>query len=128
MRRAQKRDAVLTEKFWFRNIIEGEKAEHDDDSYSEMSINEIMNGNETTKFPGIIPLVRQYIEEINPDLDTFTKLEKYLGEVSDRASGKKKTNARSVRDLVMAHPDYKFDSVVGDEINYDITKWYLEKQ
>ena len=45
MERSQKRDAVLNGKFWFRNHIEGEKQQDSDDSYSEMSIDEIMNGN-----------------------------------------------------------------------------------
>lgn len=124
MQRAQKRDAVLNQRFFFRNHIQGQS--NDDDSYSEMSIHDIMNGSATNNFPGLIPLVRQYIEETNPDLDAFDQLNAYLDELSQRASGEKKTNAKEIREIVMNHPDYKGDSIVPPSVNYDIVKWYTK--
>lgn len=35
-------------------------------------------------------------------------------------SGTLKTAATWIREFVRSHPDYKFDSVVSQEINYDL--------
>lgn len=36
--------------------------------------------------------------------------------------GSLKTTATYIREFVRSHPDYKFDSVVSQEINYDLIK------
>lgn len=41
MKNAQKRNAIATEKFWFRNDLQNKTA-----SYSLMTVNEIINGKE----------------------------------------------------------------------------------
>jgi hypothetical protein len=40
MKKAQKRNAILTEKFWFRNDLQNK----DNKAYSLMTVNEIING------------------------------------------------------------------------------------
>ena len=40
--------------------------------------------------------------------------------IKQRASGSLKTNARFMRDFVLAHPEYKGDSRVTERINYDL--------
>ena len=45
-------------------------------------------------------------------------LPEYVGEI--------KTAARWTRDFIMKHPDYKFDSVVSELINYDLLRTFDE--
>ena len=94
-----------------------------------MSINEIINGHEEY-FPGLIAIVQQYLagEAVNGclDLKTSRKLVEYLSLIGDRASGKVKTPASLMRSLVRSHPKYKYDSVVTNEIAYDLM-WQLSQ-
>ncbi|CAJ0909434.1 15374_t:CDS:2 [Entrophospora sp. SA101] len=115
MRIAHNKDAVLNEKFWFRkNILEN------DDEYQKMTINEIFNGND--KFPGLISLIFRYLESINVDIESRCMLGKYLRFVSKRAEGKLQTTAKWMRNFVQNHPKYNQDSVVTQEINYDLIR------
>ena len=126
MNTAHRRDAIRQEKFHFRCGTD----------VSLLYINEIING--TNDFPGLVPLVRRYITE-REDIDTATRhtLEQYLLLVSKRAAGKstvlpqsKKdnrlfigtllTNAAWMRQFVLIHPLYKHDSIVSEEIQYDL--------
>lgn len=146
---AHKRDAVLNEKFWFRknlfdnegnNGINGESLNTDgsceehhtntqppngdtstsiEDEYEQMSINEIINGN-GDKFPGLITLIFRYLDSVNIDIESRCKLGKYLEFVSKKAGGKLQTTARWIREFVRSHPKYQQDSVVTQEINYDL--------
>ncbi|CAG8459855.1 13849_t:CDS:10 [Funneliformis caledonium] len=148
---AHKRDAVLNEKFWFRknlfenegnNGINGESLNTDgsceehhtntqppngdtstsiEDEYEQMSINEIINGN-GDKFPGLITLIFRYLDSVNIDIESRCKLGKYLEFVSKKAGGKLQTTARWIREFVRSHPKYQQDSVVTQEINYDLMK------
>ena len=108
MKRAQKRDAVLTEKFWWR--VGGE--------VKEVGCNEIMNGG--AGYEGLIPLIRKYVKERECGGD----VERYLGVVEGRASGEMKTAARVIREIVTGHEEYKGDSRVTESMNYEIVKWY----
>ncbi|CAG2119320.1 unnamed protein product [Medioppia subpectinata] len=71
---ALKRDAINRCKFWFRKDIftqntpqihcfkkNRNRYESEEESYIEMSINEIMNGY-GNEFPGLIPLIREYVK------------------------------------------------------------------
>ena len=49
-------------------------------------------------------------------------LSNYLGLLRRRASGKLKSNARYMRDFVLAHQDYNRDSRVSERIQYDLLK------
>jgi glutamate--cysteine ligase catalytic subunit len=136
MKRAQKRDAVNTQTFYFRKVITkvGEcnsipeklkfTSEGDDpDAFVPMTANKIMNGDD--EFPGLIPLVKQYLASINIDLETRILVDKYLKFVSKRASGELLTTASWVRKFVREHKDYKQDSVVTPEITWDLMKTCL---
>ncbi|CAF3904200.1 unnamed protein product [Adineta steineri] len=110
--RAHHRDSVRHEKFYFR-------AGGDDGESSLMTINEIMNGND--KFAGLIPLVEKYLNESeNINSDTRVTIGHYLSLISKRAAGTLLTDASWIRQFVMSHPAYKQDSVVSDEIQYDL--------
>eukprot|EP01087_Luapelamoeba_hula_P007550 TRINITY_DN1846_c0_g2_i1.p1 TRINITY_DN1846_c0_g2~~TRINITY_DN1846_c0_g2_i1.p1 ORF type:complete len:711 (-),score=139.88 TRINITY_DN1846_c0_g2_i1:65-2197(-) len=90
------------------------------DEFGEMSLGDIMNGSAT--FKGLIPLVEEYVQSINIDVETGIVVARYLTLLRKRASGELLTNASWIREFVTKHPAYKQDSVVSDEIAYDLMK------
>ena len=101
MKRAQKRDAVLKEKFFFRlvpcslnilslchchlnslttnfskNLLDSGEAD-----ISEMTVNEIINGSREG-FTGLLPLVHQYLDLIDVAIDVRLRLNEYLDLIS----------------------------------------------
>ncbi|GBE81136.1 Glutamate--cysteine ligase [Sparassis crispa] len=166
MARAQKRDAVGSQKFYFRKsmILPGDVSPSSsvcssgattpvdphrtngipkkdrilrncfplvpkpedgvldgsiEDEYTEMTIQEIMNG-KTDTFPGLIPLVYAYLETLDVSEEERHQFDQYLDLIRRRSDGSLKTGASWVRDFVRSHPAYKLDSVVNQEINYDL--------
>lgn len=125
MQKAQKRNACLEEKFWFRRNFNGKKEGSDssEDSSEECelwTVNEIINGKEN--FPGLIRLINQYLASMEVDTDTHCSIQQYLKLIQRRAAGTLLTTASWIRKEVLNHPDYKKDSVVSDKINYDLLK------
>ena len=153
--RARRRDALHTERFFFRtrcfppgyrNGFNGHSeacpsktivdAKNPEGIY-ELTLNEIFNGSEALGFPGLVPIVRCYMQryylpspsaaansaqpveaqELLDRIDTS-----YLDLVSRRASGELQTGARWMRGLIDAHPDYTHDSVIGEQVAYDMTR------
>ncbi|TBU33641.1 glutamate-cysteine ligase catalytic subunit [Dichomitus squalens] len=169
MARAQRRDAVRSEKFFFRkdvfpsassrpssvassipsspisehggpihvNGINGKEKKlrncfplppRPDDAYfagsvheeyEEMTMVEIMNGKGTT-FPGLLNLVYMYLDTLDVDDESRRRIEEYLDLIRRRTNGSLRTAASWIREFVRTHPAYKFDSVVSQEINYDL--------
>jgi glutamate--cysteine ligase catalytic subunit len=121
---AHKRGAVLSEKFYFRRDV----YPHEDDialgpvqdEYTHLSINDIINGN--GEFHGLVPLIESYLASRNVDITTRCNLQRYLDFVSQRASGQLTTAATWMRTFVQHHPDYQHDSIVSQQINYDLLK------
>ncbi|CAH8512792.1 unnamed protein product [Schistosoma rodhaini] len=91
-----------------------------DDSYMLMSVNEIING--TSTFPGLLPLIRHYVQETGGHLETIDLINSYLDLIQKRASGELMTTAKWMRSRIMKHPDYKNDSYISSQINSDIIK------
>ena len=140
---AQKRDAVKRCKFWFRKdiisltsppeaakCVEATGCSSDnctakseetpiDESCVLMSVNEIING-KGTQFPGLVPLLKQYLSSVELDVDTQCTIQQYLNLIANRASGRLNTTAQWIRDFVRQHDHYRHDSVVNDRINYDL--------
>jgi glutamate--cysteine ligase catalytic subunit len=54
------------------------------------------------------------------DADTQCTLQQYLSLISKRAKGDVMTAATWLREYVTSHSAYKQDSVVNEEINYDL--------
>lgn len=123
MARAQKRNAVKAEKFWFRQDIASEANKEADDhtEYTEFTINEIINGKDGV-FPGLIPLVNSYLANMDVDADTHCTVQTYMKLIQKRASGELLTTAAWLRKEVMSHPNYRHDAVITEEINYDLLK------
>jgi len=118
MRRAHEMDATRTQKFWFRTNVEPETR----DEMCEMSMDEIMNGSLRSDFPGLIPLCYAYLNYINCDEASFSRLDQYLKLIKRRASGDLLTPASWMRGFLRSHPDYNFDSVVTESMAYDLVE------
>lgn len=115
MQKAQKRNAVLEEKFWFRRNFNEKKS----DDYCEpcdtedgdcegcelWTINEIINGK--GNFPGLIGLINQYLASMEVDTDTHCSIQQYLKLIQRRASGSLLTTASWIRKEVLKHPEYQ---------------------
>ncbi|XP_039582121.1 glutamate--cysteine ligase catalytic subunit isoform X2 [Passer montanus] len=132
MKVAQKRDAVRQGMFYFRkDICKGGNAVldgcgsaqngtgTDTEEYTLMSIDTIINGKEGV-FPGLIPILNSYLENMEVDVDTRCTILNYLKLIKKRASGELMTVARWMREFIAHHPDYKQDSVITDEMNYSL--------
>ena len=149
METAHARNAVLDEKFHFRNDplparpvkINGASGTTTpagqpsrpptptgpvEEEHSLMTINEIINGQSQSQshpgFPGLIPLVESYLNSVNVDVETRCELARYLDLIGKRASGQLWTGAKWIRHFVREHKDYREDSVVSEGINYDLIK------
>ncbi len=133
METAHARDAVVSRRFVFRqNIIASPNAPPRKSNgppaaeYRLMSINDIMNGESSSSShdnsPGLIPLIRTYLDTCHHDPPTRRKLDSYLAFIADRASGQIPTTATWLRSYVQAHPEYESDSVVGEGVLYDLVK------
>ncbi|RMZ86966.1 hypothetical protein DV736_g5805, partial [Chaetothyriales sp. CBS 134916] len=135
METAHTRDAVLKSKFC-PPIAPLPPVESE---YGRMTIDEIINGPSTTSttsttdnnnnreeatnvFPGLIPLVSAYLNAMNIDVSTRCELARYLSLISRRASGQAWTGAKWIRHFVRRHRAYQGDSVVSNEIQYDLIK------
>eukprot|EP00551_Chaetoceros_affinis_P009362 CAMPEP_0203664844 /NCGR_PEP_ID=MMETSP0090-20130426/2177_1 /ASSEMBLY_ACC=CAM_ASM_001088 /TAXON_ID=426623 /ORGANISM="Chaetoceros affinis, Strain CCMP159" /LENGTH=928 /DNA_ID=CAMNT_0050528221 /DNA_START=241 /DNA_END=3027 /DNA_ORIENTATION=- len=91
----------------------------EENSFEEMTMKEIMTG-KGDYFPGLIPLVRAYLDYINCDDVAYAKISKYLDFIEQRSIGALVTPATWLRNFVRDHPSYKGDSVVSHEIAYDL--------
>ncbi|KAJ7218105.1 glutamate-cysteine ligase catalytic subunit [Mycena pura] len=90
-----------------------------EEEYEEMTMNEIMNG-KGDDFPGLLGLIRVYLETLDIAPDELSKIDSYLDLVKRRSNGSLLTPATWIRNFVRSHPAYKHDSVVSAEINYDL--------
>lgn len=89
-----------------------------EDEYEEMTMDEIINGKGS--FPGLLGVVNAYLDSLNVEFTAKLKLKKYLDLIKNRADGSLQTPATWIRNFIRSHPAYKFDSVVSQEINYDL--------
>ena len=73
-------------------------------------------------FPGLMGLVYAYLDTLDMDKEQSERINAYLEFVKRRADGSLTTTATWIRNFVRSHPAYEFDSVVSQEINYDLLK------
>ena len=116
MARAHTRDAATSQKFWFR-AMEGPN----NGKVVELSIQEILAGKEEA-FPGLIPLIFAYLDQIDCEPETLELLRAYMSLLLRRASGELLTPAAWMRKFVMSHPEYKHDSIVPESVAHDLVK------
>jgi len=121
MERAHKRDAVHSQKFYWRKYTLANSIpddETDEDALVELTIDEIINGGET--FHGLLPLISNYLDTVCVDEKFRQEVQPYFDLISKRASGKLQTSATYIRNFVKKHPSYQHDSIVNETINYDL--------
>ncbi|KAJ3323798.1 hypothetical protein HDV06_001168 [Boothiomyces sp. JEL0866] len=116
---AQKRNAALDGKFWFRNQV-FEAEEDISKEYGRYSLAEIMDGSGSRE--GICSIIERYLDEVDTPESTRQILKDHVNMVRERAIGKRKTGASWIREFVTNHPAYRHDSIVTPEINYDLLK------
>eukprot|EP01084_Bolivina_argentea_P205342 350806_1 len=120
MFRAGLRNAVTGQLFHFRKSVDSGSA----NEYILMTIEEILmgrrRGDADDGFPGLIPLVRSYLELIGADTATNRLVDRYLELIRKRATGEVLTTASWIRKFVRSHPEYKNDSTITDELAHDL--------
>ena len=67
----------------------------------EMTVDQIMNGAPELNYPGLLPLIQDYLRNIEVDTDTMCSLSKYWIYLQRKASGQVVTNARLIRNFVL---------------------------
>ena len=75
-----------------------------------------------SQFSGLAPLIRQFLDGADVDVDTRCTINQYLSFIQKRAKGEIMTTASWMRSFVQNHSDYKHNSYVSDEIIYDLLK------
>ncbi|KAF2786311.1 glutamate-cysteine ligase [Melanomma pulvis-pyrius CBS 109.77] len=147
METAHIRDAVSTQTFWFRKDpfsprprasansgaatpVESSRPSTPfgpvEDEFERMTINDIINGQTSSSsssgegFPGLIPLVESYLNSMNVDVETRCELARYLDLIRRRADGTLWTAAKWIRHFVLRHEGYNKDSVVGEDVQFDL--------
>lgn len=109
MARAQRRGAAAHESFFFRAP--------DGRGVAEYPLAHIFLGPH-----GLVPLVRRYLATLTCPAAERARLDEYIDLVAARAAGQLQTLATYMRTYIRAHPDYRFDSVVSERINYDLLR------
>lgn len=105
-------------------------SESDSDPFELMTLDEIFNGKPLCRngkqqgfvFPGLVPMMRGYVKALEIDCSTRRRLLTYIEFVSQRASGELCTNANYIRRFIRSHKAYERDSVVNEEICFDLLK------
>ena len=63
---------------------------------------------------------QDYLRNIELETDTGCTLFRYFKFLSQKSTGELMTNAKFLRQFVLNHPKYQKDSVVSEEINFDM--------
>ena len=131
-------DAINTQKFWWRiNCFESININDDKFNYKEdeekniklLSIDEILNGAKEYNYPGLINVIKDEIKN-NLDYNDIVKNEmlKFVNYIERKAKGEIWTDAKYIRKFVREHPKYNKDSIITEEINYDLINHLLDIQ
>ena len=131
-------DAINTQKFWWRiNCFDNIDLNKDNFDYIKdekeniilLTINEILNGVKEYNYPGLIPVIKKEINN-NPNYDENIRqnLLKFANHMEKKAKGEIWTDAKYIRKFISEHPKYNKDSIITEEINYDLINHLLEIQ
>jgi len=121
MKRSWQREAVNTQKFWFRRRVDAgstdEYLQNDDRSlFIEMTMDQIIGGWCAVKWIGLVPLTMQYAtqqyESGKMSCAAVIRFSVFCEFLKARASGEVPTCAKYLRSLMTSHLHYNQDSVV----------------
>ncbi len=134
-------DAINSKKFWWRvNSFDSSSIDNinnDSFNYVEdgekniklLSINEIFNGAKEYNYPGILTVIKEDIlNDNNMDMNKKEELLKFVEFLEKRAKGELWTDAKYIRNFVDNHPKYNKDSIISEEINFDLISHLLDIQ
>ena len=131
-------DAINKQKFWWRiNCFDNININDDNFDYKKdekdniklLTINEILNGANQYNYPGLISIIKKEINE-NPNYNENMRqnLLKFANYMEKRAKGEIWTDAKYIRRFINDHPKYNKDSIITEEINYDLINHLLDIQ
>ena len=91
-----------------------------------LTINEILNGAKEYNYPGLIPVIKKEINNnVNYDEEKKKELFKFADYMEKKANGEIWTDAKYIRKFINEHPKYNKDSIITEEINYDLINHLL---
>ncbi|EIJ88812.1 glutamate--cysteine ligase catalytic subunit [Nematocida parisii] len=111
-------NAETAQTFWYRENIFSDEAP----IIKKGTIKEIFMG--TDGYIGILGGIKAYLAEYTPSV--INSVMPYLQFIEDRVCGKKTSVATFMRKFVAAHPAYKGDSIVSEEISNDLIEHMLK--
>ena len=88
-------------------------------SVGEYTLAEIFLG-KGDELVGLVPMIHSYLDALHLDVNVRCRLNQYIDFVGARADGSLATTATWIRQFVHNHPAYKHDSVITEEINYEM--------
>ena len=134
-------DAINCKKFWWRiNCFDPSSIENINNAsfdYSEdeqkniklLSINEIFNGAKEYNYPGLLNVIKdEILNDNNMNNNKKEELLKFVKFLEKKTKGELWTDAKYIRNFVDNHPKYKKDSIISEEINYDLINHLLQIQ
>lgn len=135
MTRASVKDAILTQKFWFKlNVVNSDckekhyfrsAANNCVDRIEELTLKEIFLG--TSDFEGLLGLINIYLKEVvSCSEQDINALNRYLDLIRRRVNDETPTGAAFLRNFIVSHEDYKKDSIISQSIAFDLVKLCTE--
>ena len=131
-------DAINKQKFWWRiNCFDNININDDNFDYKKdeedniklLTINEILNGANQFNYLGLISFIKKEINK-NPNYNEIMRqnLLKFANHMEKKAKGEIWTDAKYIRKFINDHPKYNKDSIITEDINYDLINHLLDIQ
>jgi len=117
METAHRRNAATGERFWFRTHTTSTGAHS---SLDQLTVGEIINGSAEKGVVGLLQRVRTVLDNEGCGGEERAQLEQYFSFIGQRASGQLKTTALWMREQMLAHADYRGDSLISEAMCHDL--------
>lgn len=94
----------------------------DEMEFDLMSLDQVINGETTGHFPGLVSIVLSFLRRQNIGGDELSQLSSYLDIISQRANGGLPTPANWMRSFVLAHEKYQGDGTISESVCHDMMR------